>query len=96
MNVHHGVMCVVNGLFVNHRGHREHGGNIFYTDLLQISVSSVSSVVLIGLARGSNRALDEGSRKFECLECLRMVARAALYAELQKALGIPECFWGRS
>jgi len=46
-------MCGVNGLFVNHGGH---GGNIFYTNLLQLSVSSVLSVVLIGLPSGNNRA----------------------------------------
>ena len=50
-------MCSVNGFFVNHGGHREHRGNTFYTNLLQLSVSSVFSVVLIGLPRGNNRAL---------------------------------------
>jgi len=47
-------MWGLNVLIVNHRGYREHRGNIFYTNLLQFSVSSV---VLIGLPRGNNRAL---------------------------------------
>ncbi len=50
-------MWGLNVLIVNHRGYREHRGNIFYTNLLQFSVSSVPSVVLIGLPRGNNRAL---------------------------------------
>jgi len=43
-------------LFFNHRGHGEHRVIMFFISIFQLSVSSVSSVVLIGLPRGNNRA----------------------------------------